>query len=442
MATPTPMPAESPRLSTASRVKEFVASHRRWLIVLLLFFVAAVNNLDRQTLSVLAPTLRESLNFGAVEYSYIVTGFLIAYTLGYTFCGTVLDKVGIKIGLAIALGFWSLAGMFHAAAVGWVGLLICRFLLGLGESFNSPAGVKALAEWIPSRERGLSMAVFSNGNVMGAIIAPPLVSMLTVTLGWRWAFIITGATGLVLLTIWWRAYDTPEKHRKLRPEERTYILENRAVGTATGIKASFLTLLRQPVCVGFFIARLLTDPITYFYAFWLPDYLTHSRGFSLVMIGLVGWIPFLASDIGGPGGGFLSDWLVRRGVPPARARLSLMFVAAVLMPLACLAVRTETAWLSVALIAVLLGAQSCWMANQLTLISESVSRASVATLLSLSALGGSLGGIVCTLLTGQTLKQYGYVPIFTVLGFMHLLAFAVLIFSRRLQEAKTSPPQT
>jgi ACS family hexuronate transporter-like MFS transporter len=439
---PTLMPARPPQESPADRLREFVASHQRWLIVLLLFFVAAVNNLDRQTLSVLAPTLRENLGFGAVEYSYIVSGFLVAYTLGYTFCGTVLDRVGIKVGLAIALGFWSLAGMFHAAAAGWIGLLICRFLLGLGESFNSPAGVKALAEWIPSRERGLSMAVFSNGNVMGAIIAPPLVSLLTVTLGWRWAFIITGATGLVLLVIWWRSYDSPETHPGLRPEERTYILENRAKGTAATASDSFLTLLRQPICVGFFLARLLTDPITYFYAFWLPDYLTHSRGFSLVMIGLVGWIPFLASDIGGPGGGFLSDRLVRRGMAPARARLLLMFVAAILMPLACLAVRTPTAWVSVALIAVLLGAQSCWMANQLTLISESVSRSSVATLLSLSALGGSLGGIVCTLLTGQVLKQYGYVPIFTILGFMHLLAFGILVLSRRLQDARTRSTHT
>lgn len=428
-----PTSVEPTSASRMARLRLFFGSHQRWLIVLLLFFVAAVNNLDRQTLSVLAPTLRGVLNFGTAEYSYIVSAFLIAYTLGYTFCGSVLDRVGVKIGLAIALAFWSVAGMFHAVAAGWIGLLVCRFLLGLGESFNSPAGVKALSEWIPSRERGLSMAVFSNGNVMGAIIAPPLVSLLTLTLGWRWAFLITGASGLVLLLIWWKFYNSPEDHRKITPAERTYILENRGTGTAAGVKSTYLSLLRQPACIGFFLARLLTDPISYFYAFWLPDYLTHSRGFSLAMIGLVGWIPFLASDVGGPGGGALSDWLVRRGVPPARARLTLMLIAASLMPLACVAVRTETAWISVALIAVLLGSQSCWMANQLTLISESVPRSGVATLLSLSALGGSLGGIVSTLLTGQFLEKYGYVPIFTVLGCMHLLAFAILLLSRRLQ---------
>ncbi len=433
MATLTPTPVEAISGSSSGRLKDFFGSHQRWWIVLLLFFVAAVNNLDRQTLSVLAPTLRNVLNFGAEEYSYIVTGFLVAYTLGYTFCGNVLDRIGVKLGLALALGFWSVAGMFHAAVAGWIGLLVCRFLLGLAESFNSPAGVKAISEWTPTRERGLSMAVVSNGNVMGAIIAPPLVSILTLTLGWRWAFLITGAVGIVLLLVWLKFYEPPEKHARITAEERSYILKNRGIAAVAEVKPTYLSLLRQPVCVGFFVARLLTDPITYFYAFWLPDYLTHSRGFSLAMIGLVGWIPFLASDIGGPGGGALSDWLVRRGVPAHRARLTLMFAAAALMPLACIAVRTETAWISVGLIAVLLGAQSCWMANQLTLISESVPRSGVATLLALSAVGGSLGGIACTLLTGQTLKHFGYVPIFTVLGGTHLLAFSVLMFSRWLQ---------
>lgn len=415
-----------------ARPLAFLREHQRWVIVALLFFVAMVNNLDRQTLSVLAPTLRKEMGFGPVQYSYVTSAFLAAYMLGYLFCGRVLDRVGVKLGLAAALAFWSLAGAGHAMATGWISLAIFRFLLGLGESFNSPAGVKAIAEWIPPRERGLSMAVFSNGNVIGAIIAPPLVSFLALHLSWPWAFIITGAAGFGLLAIWWRIYDAPEKHPRLTAAEREYILAARSTpGVAPAARIPMWRLLAQPICLGFFVIRLLTDSTSYFFSFWLPDYLTHARGFTLVMIGLVGWLPFLASDVGGPGGGALSDWLVRRGWHPPRARRTLMLVAACLMPLAAVAVRVESAWVAIALIAVLLAAQSCWMANQLTLISESISRENVATLLSLSAVGGTLGGIASNLLTGQAVATYGYVPVFTVLGGLHLTAFAVLSWSFR-----------
>jgi MFS transporter, ACS family, hexuronate transporter len=419
------------------RAAEFLREHQRWLIVALLFFVAMVNNLDRQTLSVLAPTLRKEMGFGPVEYSYVTSAFLAAYTLGYLFCGRVLDRVGVKIGLAIALAFWSLAGAGHAMAIGWVSLAVFRFLLGLGESFNSPAGVKAIAEWIPPRERGLCMAVFSNGNVVGAIIAPPLVSFLALHFGWEWAFIVTGAAGFGLLVIWWRIYDSPETHPRLTSKERDYIVAARTpAGLEPTPKIPMWQLLAKPVCLGFFVARLLTDSTSYFFSFWLPDYLTHARGFTLAMIGLVGWLPFLASDIGGPGGGALSDWLVRRGWSSQRARRTMMLIAACLMPLAAVAVRVEHAWLAIGLIAVLLAAQSCWMANQLTLISESVSRENVATLLALSALGGSLGGIASNLLTGRAVAAYGYVPVFTLLGGLHLTAFAALAWAFRVERGR------
>lgn len=423
----------------------FIRTHQRWGVVLLLFLTAMVNNLDRQTLSVLAPTLKESLGFGSIEYSYIVTAFLAAYTLGYTFCGQVLDRIGVKLGLMIALTFWSLSGMGHAVAAGWLSLACFRFMLGLGESFNSPAGVKALSEWIPRKERGLSMAVFSNGNILGAIIAPPLVSVLAVRLGWQWAFLITGGAGFVLLAAWKRFYHAPENHPRLTEEERTLILADRAAvakaadAPAAAQKASMLSLLRHPVCVGFFICRLLTDPITYFFAFWLPDYLQTERHFTLAMIGMFGWLPFLASDIGGPGGGALSDWLVRRGWQSRKARLTLMCFTAALMPLAALAVRTESPWFALGLIALLLGAQSCWMANQLTLISESIPHQQVATLLALSAIGGSIGGMISTLVAGRIIAATGYVPVFTAIGFAHATALLILFTARRFNKSESHP---
>ena len=418
----------------------FLRTHLRWGVVALLFCTALLNNLDRMVLSVLAPTLKESLSFGDVEYSYVVAAFLAAYALGYTFCGKVLDRVGVKLGMMAALVFWSVAAMGHAAAVGWLSLAAFRFLLGLGESFNSPGGVKAIAEWIPRRERGLCMAVFSNGNVLGSIIAPPLVAFLSLHLGWRWAFGITGGLGLVLWAVWRHVYHSPENHPRLTEEERSVIMAER--GTGNGERSTNQPV-NQPTALstkhyalgtsyaGFFVARLLTDPIVYFFTFWLFSYLKTERHFTLAMIGAVGWIPFLASDIGGPGGGALSDWLVRRGWQPRRARLALMLFAACVMPVAIIAVLTPSAWLAIACIALILGSQSCWMANQLTLISESVPRTHAATLLALSALGGSIGGIVANLLAGRAIHAAGYVPVFCTLGFCHLTAFAVLLLTGR-----------
>lgn len=415
----------------------FLRTHLRWGVVALLFVTAMLNNLDRMVLSVLAPTLKHDLGFGDIEYSYVVTAFLAAYAIGYTFCGRVLDKVGVKVGIMLALVFWSVSGMAHAVAVGWFSLAAFRFLLGLGESFNSPAGVKAIAEWVPKRERALSMAIFSNGNVLGSIIAPPLVAFLSIRFGWRWAFVVTGGLGLVLWYVWHEFYHSPESHPNLTDAERAVIVSGVVGQEATSVSTSKthhdneVPVMHTHVAIGFFVARLLTDPITYFFAFWLPSYLQHDRGFSLAMIGAVGWIPFLASDIGGPGGGALSDWLIRHGWNSRRARLTLMLFAALLTPAVILAVFAPSAWLAVACIAVVLGAQSCWMANQLTLISESVPRTKAASLLALSAMGGSIGGIVANLMAGRVIGAIGYVPVFCALGVCHLMAWTILCVTTR-----------
>ncbi len=380
----------------------------RWRIVALLFFLSAINYLDRQTLSVLSKTLRDTLGFSPVEYSYIVTGFLVAYTLGYLFCGRVIDRIGVRLSVIIALTFWSLAAMGHAFATGWVALLVWRFALGIGESFNAPCAIKALAEWAPKRERGLSIALFSNGNMLGAIIAPPLVAFLGVQYGWRWAFVITASIGFVYLIFWWVLYDSPEKQLRLAPAERAYILAERTAPIAGAVtRMSFIGALRHPAVLGFFVSRLLTDSTSFFFSFWLPEYLQTARGFSLAMIGVFAWMPFLASDVGGPGGGALSDWLVRRGCPPALARRRIMLLAACLMPCCVLAVHVSSAYLALALIGIVLAAHSCWMANNLTLISETFPREHVGTYLSLSAVGGSIGGIVSMLAAGRIINGVG-----------------------------------
>lgn len=429
----TSSPAPADRVPWKQRLKQY-----RWLIVGLLFVTAIINNLDRQTLSVLAPTLRDTLGITSVEYSYIVSSFLAAYTIGYFFAGTVLDRVGVKVGLGIAIAFWSLANGFHVLATGWMGLALMRFLLGLGESFNSPAAVKAIAEWVPSRERGLCIAIYNNGFVVGSIIAPPLVSFIALQFGWRWSFVVTALMGAVLLFFWWKYYDTPERSKRLGEREREYILANRPV-EEEGNPPSIWQVMRHPVCAAFFASRFLTDCFSYFFNFWLPDYFQTARGFSLAMLGLVGWIPYLLADIGGPVGGAVSDWLVRRGWNPLRARLRLMLISAALMPLGIVAVRTDNAWISLGLLSVMYAAQMCWMVNQLSILSESFPRKAVATVIAATAIGGGLGGILATVLTGRAVASYGYVPVFTTMSVLHVTAFAVVAWAMRSRRG--SPAQ-
>ena len=417
-----------------SRAVQFVRGHKRWLIVVMLAGFGVVNYLDRQALSVLAPTLRKDLGISTEQYSYIVSTFLTAYAIGYAVTGRMLDRIGVKLGLALALAFWSLIGMAHAAVIGWLTLASARFLLGIGQAANSPGGMKALAEWIPPRERGLCSAIFSNSNSLGGVLAPPIVAGLALWLGWRWAFLIVGVSGFLLLALWWSFYDAPERHRGLAEAERAHILRER--GAAPAGKAdrpgSYGTILGDRACLGLCLVRFFTDPFAYFMSFWLIDYFQTVRGFSLQTVALLGWVPYLASPLfGGPVGGALSDWLVRRGIEARVARLRMMFAAACITPLALVAVRTELTWLAVSIVTVLVAANSCWSVNKLTLATEMVPRSQVASLVSLGGIAGSIGGIVSTLVAGRLIATVGYVPVFTGLGFLHLTAFAILYLMLR-----------
>jgi ACS family hexuronate transporter-like MFS transporter len=404
--------------------------HFRWWIVALLFLFALINTLDRQTLSVLAPTLQAELGFSSVEYSYAVSAFLAAYTLGYFFSGHLIDRWGVKVALALALGFWSLAAGAHAFVHGWIGLAVCRFALGLGESFNLPGGMKSLAEWTPPSERALSTAIFSSGNAMGAILAPILVSSLALHYGWRGSFFGTALLGIGLLVIWLGTYASPAKPPRLSgaepesPARSQAAAETRAPpGTPIESSEKIGSLLRHPLCLAFIFSRLLTDPISYFLNFWIPDYLGRGRGFSLALMGVVGWLPYLAGDVGGPGGGAVSDWLVRRGWSSPRARLRLMLVAAGLMPLAAGVTFARADWLALAILAVLCAAQTCWMSNQLALISESFPPHLTGKVIAWSSVGGGIGGALTTLLVGASIKHHGYALVFATMGGLPLLAY-------------------
>jgi ACS family hexuronate transporter-like MFS transporter len=395
----------------------------RWVIVALLFALSVVNYLDRQTLSVLAPSLKDLHRVTATTYSYIVTGFLIMYAIGFAVAGPLLDRFGVRRVVGIAVGIWSIAAIAHSFVNGWLGLLSCRMLLGLGESFAPVGGGKAVGEWIPQTERGLAMGIFSSGNVAGAVIAAPLVTVLLLRVGWRAAFAVTGMVAIVWLFCWFLFYNSPEREKRLTERERNWILSSRA---KSGDRTSAVSVLKTPYGYGLFVARLLTDSVPFFFSFWLPEYLRHNRGVSVVVVGAVAWIPYLAADIGGISGGAISDWLVRRGWLRTKARFRLLFVAACLTPLAAVAVRTSSVAISLACISLVLAAHSVWIVNLFTLITETAPRGHGGTALGVSGVGGALGGIVANLAAGRLVPTVGYVAVFTVLGFVHLAGFAVL----------------
>lgn len=401
----------------------------RWRIVLLLFFLSVNNYLDRQALSVLAPTLRDRLHFTVEHYSYVVASFLLAYTLGYLFCGRVLDRVGTRRGISLAVLFWSTATCSHALARSWRHLAFTRFLLGLGESFNAPGGAKAIREWIPRKERALSMAVFSTGNIAGAVLAPPLIGFLALRFGWRPAFLVSGFLGYLWWAFWIKYYRSPEQHPRLSQAERALILAERSASETLAADASFWDLLRHPATPAFMAARFLTDSVPYFFSFWLPEYLKQSHSFGLSEIAMMAWIPYLAADLGGLFGGAASDWLVRRGWTPLEARRRVLLGAACLTPAAMLAVRAEAPLVSLLCVGLVLAAHSAWITNLLTFMTESMPAHVSAQVVAWSGLGGSIGGILSNLATGRVVARWGYRPVFSLLALLHLSAFALLWLS-------------
>jgi ACS family hexuronate transporter-like MFS transporter len=413
--------------------------HRRWLVAGLLFFISTIAFLDRQTLSVLEKTLEEIFGFSAAEYSYIVMGFLIATGLGYLYAGGIIDRFGVRTSFAIALTVWSVAAVAHSLATGWISFLVLRVVLGLGESFYTPAAARVLRDWIPLHERGVCWAVFSTGNFIGAMIAPPLVALLALHYHWQFSFLITGASGFVLLGVWLWSYHSPERQPWLSAAERTVILQGRGSNAVTQENISTFRLLSQPTVRSFFFTRFLTDPFTFFFLFWLPAYLQTSHGFSLAKTGMLAWIPFLGADLGALTGGAVSDWLIRRGTDPRLARRRILFAVACLTPLTLVAVRVGSAPLAVSLITLVMFLQASWNTNLTTLIIESTPPQDVARVVALTLMGGTVGGGLATLLTGHVIKNLGYIPVFTALGFTHLTAYALMSISLRSLHGRASP---
>ncbi len=386
------------------------------------FLATVINYLDRQTLSVAAPVLRKELGFGDVEYSRIVSAFMLAYTVMNGISGPLIDRIGTRAGYALCMLWWSVASILHGFARSSLSLGVCRFLLGMGEAGNWPAAVKLCGEWFPARERALASGIFNSGSAIGALIAAPLVAWLIVNYGWQSSFFLIGATGFVWLTVWWFTYWTP-------PE---------AAAESEAPSPGAFNLFRQRFVWSLTLSKVFFDPVWYFYIFWFPQYLSSARGFDLKQIGMYAWIPFLTADIGNLAGGAFSGLLIRLGVPTLRARQASFVVAALLMTSAIPAVLVEQARWSIALVSVATFGYTFCLANLLALPADSYPRNTLASIWGLASMGAGFGGMLFSLVTGWVVAHFSYTPVFIGFGLMPMLSVGILIFvcSRSIEKEK------
>ena len=385
-------------------------SSRAWIVAALLFTATLLNYVDRLTLSVVSRTIRADFGMNEIDYAHITTLFLAAYAIMYAGSGFIVDRIGTKRGFALFMFTWSSAQLLHAFAVGKWSMGACRFLLGLAEPGNWPASAKAVAEWFPVERRALGMGIMNAGTSLGSALAPILVAGITMKYGWRAAFVVTGAAGLLWLGAWWKLYYTPESVLKSAPVKRR----------------PWRDIFSTRACWSLCLARFFTDPVIYFIIFWLPEYLGKERGFSLAMIGAYAWVPFIFGDIGYLTGGWLSGKLMDRGYTLGRARRKVMYMGAAVMPAAIFAPFAPNFELALAAICLMTLGHAMWVANLQSIPADVFPSSEVATASGLTGMGGAFGGMLANLGTGYVVQSYGYAPVFIVAGLMHPLAALIV----------------
>jgi ACS family hexuronate transporter-like MFS transporter len=394
----------------------------------MLFFAISINYVDRQVLGLLAPTLQHSIGWTEAQYGYIVGAFQLAYAIGLVVAGRMVDRLGSRIGYTIVMAFWSVASMAHALAASALGFGVARFFLGLGEAGGFPAAIKTTAEWFPQRERSLATGIFNSGANIGAILAPLLIPWITLKFGWRSAFLATGVLGALWIVWWLTQYHSPAEHPRVSPAELRHIQEDPAEPTGQLPWKSLLTFKQT---WAFAIAKFLTDPIWYFYLYWLPKFFDERYHLGLSRIGLPLIIVYNVSAIGSIGGGWLPTAFSKAGMPIAKARMFAMLVCACLILPIFLSSRLSSPWSAVAILSLATAAHQGWSANLFTTASDMFPRSSVAAVVGIGGMAGSVGAVLFSLSTGWVLQSYhSYAPLFSVaatsylagLLFLHLLA--------------------
>ncbi|HEX6373001.1 MAG TPA: MFS transporter [Longimicrobium sp.] len=408
----------------------------RWTICALLFFATTINYVDRQVLGILAPTLSNELGWSESQYGDIVSYFSFAYALGFLGMGRLLDRIGVRRGFSFAIVAWSLAAMGHAFARTAAGFSVARAALGLGESGNFPAAIKTTAEWFPRRERALATGIFNAGSNVGAIVGPMSVPLIAAAWGWEMAFIATGALGFVWLAFWLLIYRAPEQHPRVSRGELAYIRSDPVESTAS---VPWLSLLRYRQTWAFFIGKFLTDPIWWFYLYWLPKFL--DAGFGVKLAGLAAPLVaiYLIADVGSVGGGWVSSALIKRGWSVNRGRKTAMLIAALLIVPTMFAPHAKSLWLAVGIVSVAAAAHQWWSANLFTTASDMFPRRAVASVVGIGGFAGAMGGVLFQRATGRILEatSNNYSVIFMVCGLAYVTALLIMhLIVPRLEPAR------
>ena len=421
----------------------------RWTICALIFFATTINYLDRQVISLLKPYLEADGLFGndpahfESVYADIVIAFQLAYALGMLLVGGVIDKFGTKKGYAAALLGWSLAAIAHAFARGPFGFGVARAALGVTEAGNFPAAIKTTAEWFPKKERAFATGIFNSGTNIGAIIAPMVVPLIAVTMGWQWAFIITGAIGLIWLIFWKIMYDTPDKKLakgQLAQAEYDHIMSDKdevvAEDGSALKKISWFKLLTFRQTWAFFLGKLLTDPIWWFFLFWLPAFLKEQYGLTGTQVGLPIALVYTMTTFGSVFGGWLPKRFMERGMDANKARKTAMFIYA-LFPLLVLGAQKMgefNMWYAVIIIGIAASAHQAWSANIFTTVSDMFPKRAIASVTGIGGMAGAVGGIMIATAAGTLFDFYkaagdiriGYGIMFMICSTAYIIAWFVM----------------
>jgi MFS transporter, ACS family, hexuronate transporter len=400
------------------------ASRIRWTVCALLFFATTINYVDRQVLSILAKTLETGIGWTSIDYGYITAAFQAAYAIGLVAAGRLIDSLGTRKGFAIAVTLWSFAAMAHAAAASAFTFGIARALLGLGEAANFPACIKTVAEWFPKRERALATGFFNSGANIGAVVAFLTVPPLAARYGWQSAFLATGALGFIWLAFWLALYRKPEDQSKCSKEELALIQSD---PPDKALSYPWMRLFPKPETWAFAIGKFLTDPIWWFYLFWLPKYLQETFKLSLtdIMIPLI--VVYNASSVGSIAGGWLSGGLLKRGWTLNSARKTAMLICGLSVLPVLYAPYSTNLWVVVGLVSLATAVHQGWSANLFTLASDLFPRAAVGSVVGIGGTAGSLGGVLVQIATGYIVQlTHSYLPLFMFAGCGYLIALGII----------------